>query len=127
MSRPRAATWREGGNSEEDAQSAADPNHRSAPQAGGGAYRCSHQDGAASGAELMQSFFSVPLGAVSMDTGAGVALPVQEVLQGVGSFLGLHKHQSQRVFACGVRGERKRPQIKKQQKDSAIRPQPLIG
>lgn len=33
-----------------------------------------------------------------MDTGAGVAFPIQEVLQGIGAFLGLHKNQSQRVL-----------------------------
>lgn len=35
-----------------------------------------------------------------MDTGAGVALAVQEVFQSICSFLGFHKDQSQRVFTC---------------------------
>lgn len=61
--------------------------------------RCGHQNGAFSWSELAQGLLSVSLGAVAMDTGAGVALAVQEVLQGVGTFLGLHKHQSQRVLA----------------------------
>lgn len=61
--------------------------------------RCGHQNGALSRSELVQGLLSVSLGTVAMDTGAGVALPVQEVLQGVRAFLGLHKHQSQRVLA----------------------------
>lgn len=61
--------------------------------------RCGHQNGAFSWSELAQGLLSVSLGAVAMDTGAGVAFAVQEVLQGVGTFLGLHKHQSQRVLA----------------------------
>lgn len=63
-------------------------------------HSCGHQDGAASRSELVQSFLSVSLGAVSMDTGAGVSLAVKEVFQSVSSLLGLHEHQSQWVFTC---------------------------
>lgn len=66
-------------------------------------HSCSHQDGAASRPELMQSFLSVSLGAISVDAGAGVTLTVKEVLQSIRSFLGLDKHQSQRVFTCAAR------------------------
>lgn len=38
-----------------------------------------------------------------MDTGAGVALPVQEVFQGVGSFLGLHEDEGQRVLTWSAK------------------------
>ena len=55
--------------------------------------RGSHQDGAAPGAELVQGLLAVALGAVAVDTGTGVALTVQEVLQCVGTLLGLHEHQ----------------------------------
>lgn len=68
--------------------------------------RCGHQNGAFSWSELAQGLLSVSLGAVAVDTGAGVALAVQEVLQGVGTFLGLHKHQSQRVLAWKNRKRR---------------------
>lgn len=61
--------------------------------------RRGHQNGAFSRSELVQGLLPVSLGAVAMDTGAGIALAVQEVLQGVGAFLGLHKDQSQRVLA----------------------------
>ncbi len=63
-------------------------------------YSCSHQDGAASRSELMERLLSVSLGSISVDAGAGVTLVVKEVFQSIGSFLGFHKHQSQRVFAC---------------------------
>lgn len=67
--------------------------------------RCRHQNGAFSWSELAQGLFSVSLRAVAVDTGAGVALAVQEVLQGVCTFLGLHKHQSQRVLALKTERE----------------------
>lgn len=57
--------------------------------------RCGHQDGALPRSELAQGLLAVPLRAVAVDAGAGVALAVQEVLQGVGALLGLHKHQRQ--------------------------------
>lgn len=63
-------------------------------------YSCSHQDGAASGPELMQSFLSVSLGSISVDAGAGVTFVVKEVFQSICTFLGFHKHQSQRVLSC---------------------------
>lgn len=69
-------------------------------------YSCSHEDGAASRAELVQSFLSVSLGPIPVDAGAGVALAVQEVFQSICSFLGFHKHQSQRVFACETKRTR---------------------
>lgn len=65
-------------------------------------FRCTDRGGNENWAfprsELAQCLLAVSLGAVSMDTGAGVTLTVQEVLQGVSSFLGLHKHQSERVL-----------------------------
>lgn len=61
-------------------------------------YRSGHQDGAAARAELVQRLFSVSLGAITVNTGAGVALTIQEVLQGVRSLLRLHKHQCQRLL-----------------------------
>ena len=63
-------------------------------------YSSGHEDGTASGAELVQGLLSVPLGAVAVDTGASVALAVQEVLQGVGALLGLHEHQGQGFLSC---------------------------
>lgn len=54
--------------------------------------RCGHQDGALPRSELAQGLLTVPLRAVAMDAGAGVALAVQKVLQSVGALLGLHKH-----------------------------------
>lgn len=66
-------------------------------------HRCSHQDRAASRPELVQSFFSVSLGSISMDAGAAVTLVVKEVFQSICSFLGFHKNKSQRVFACVAR------------------------
>lgn len=56
------------------------------------------KNGALSRSELVQCLLAVSLGAVAMDTGASVALPVQEVLQGVGSFLGLHEDEGQGVL-----------------------------
>lgn len=50
----------------------------------------------------MKRLLSVPLGTISVDAGAAVALTVEEVFQGVRPLLGLHKHQSQRVLACSV-------------------------
>ena len=61
-------------------------------------HRCGHQNGATSGAELLQCLLSVSLGTVSMDTSAGVSLAIQEVLKGISSLLGLHKHQRQGVL-----------------------------
>lgn len=75
-----------------------------------GTDRCGHQDGAFSCSELAQGLLSVSLGAVAVDTGAGVALPIQEVLQGVGAFLGLHEDQSQRVLTWGA--ERRHTRVK---------------
>ena len=69
-------------------------------------YRSGNQDGAASGAELVQRLLAVALGPVAVDTGAGVALAVQEVLQGVGALLGLNEHQCERVLPWGRGGER---------------------
>lgn len=57
-------------------------------------YCCSHQDGAASRSELVQSFLSVSLGSIPMDAGAAVTLTIEKVFQSVSSFLGFHKHQS---------------------------------
>ena len=74
----------------------------------GSPYSSSHEDGTASGAELVQGLLSVPLGAVAVDTGAGVALAVQEVLQGVGALLGLHEHQGQGFLACKEKERRER-------------------
>ena len=62
-------------------------------------YSCGHQNGALPRAELVKSLLTVSLRAVTVDTGAGITLAVQEVLQGVGTFLGLHKHQSERLLA----------------------------
>lgn len=65
-------------------------------------YGCGHQDGALSRSELVKRLLSVPLGTISVDAGAAVALAVEEVFQGVRPLLGLHKHQSQGVLACSA-------------------------
>ena len=56
----------------------------------------------------MQRLLAVALGPVAVDTGAGVALAVQEVLQGVGALLGLHEHQGQGFLACKEKERRER-------------------
>lgn len=61
-------------------------------------HRCGHQNGAFSWSELAQGLLTVSLGTVTMDTGASIPLSIQEVLQGISTFLGLHKNQSQRVL-----------------------------
>lgn len=60
--------------------------------------RCGNQNGAFSGSELAQGLLTVSLRTVAVDTGTGVPLSIQEVLQGVSPFLGLHKNQSQGVL-----------------------------
>lgn len=67
-------------------------------------HRCRHQYWAAPRAELVQSLLAVSLGTIAMDTGAGIALTVQEILQGIGSLLGFHKHQCQGVLTWGGGG-----------------------
>lgn len=62
-------------------------------------YRRSDQDRAPSRAELVKGLLAISLGAVAMDTGASVAFAVEEVLQGICTLLGFHKHQGERVFA----------------------------
>ena len=63
-------------------------------------YSRGNKDGSFASTEGPQRFLSLLLGAVAMDTGAGVALSVQEMVKGVRSLLGLHKHKSQGVWAC---------------------------
>lgn len=73
----------------------------------------------------MERLLSVSLGSISVDAGAGVTLVVKEVFQSIGSFLGFHKHQSQRVFACvagnkedGTRGGEQDKEHKKEKKEN---------
>lgn len=60
--------------------------------------RSGHQNGAFPRSELVQRLFAVSLRAVAVDTGAGVSLAVQEVLQGICTLLSFNKNQRQRVL-----------------------------
>lgn len=60
--------------------------------------RCGNQNGAFSWSELAQGLLTVSLRTITMDTGTSIPLSIQEVLQGISPFLGLHKNQSQWVL-----------------------------
>lgn len=63
-------------------------------------YSCSNKNGMNSVAERAQGILTFALGAVTMDTGCRVTFSVEEIFQAVSTFLGLHKHQGERIRTC---------------------------
>lgn len=67
-------------------------------------YSSGHEDWCSGRLEAVQGRLPLRLRAVAMDTGAGVALGIEEVIQCVTALLGLHKDEGERVCGCvGVR------------------------
>ncbi len=58
-----------------------------------------NHDRAAPRTKLAEGFLTIALRAVTMDTGAGIAFAVEEVLKSVSTLLSLHKHQCERILA----------------------------
>lgn len=88
MSSPRAATW----STQKHHQLNKHKESHRRPENSDCTHSSGNHDGASSRTKLVKCLLTITLRAVAMDTGAGIALAVEEVLKSVCSLLSLHKH-----------------------------------